>query len=301
MVQDKGSPLLDPLHLSRIEDLSLLARVVVEGNYSGLHRSRKHGQGTEFFQYRSYEPGEDLKRVDWKVYAKSKHLVSKTYQESTHSNLILVLDGSASMGYQGDGSACSKFRYSQMLAACLLYLGYRQGDRLGLLCGSKSRADWMFPHGGRESFNSILKMIGSMHPNGEDFEEPAWNQFKSKLPSQGTVVVISDFLENENQLEKYLNFASSNRYDCICFQVIDPMEEVLPQDEAVRFIHMEGEGEVSLSPERIRNEYKARFSEYIDKLGLILAKTGAELCTLRTNEDLGFAIRRFLSVRGIGK
>ena len=301
MVQAKEYPLLDPLHLSKMEDLSLLARVVVEGNYFGLHRSRKQGQGNEFFQYRAYEPGEDLKRVDWKVYAKSNELVSKTYQESTHSNLIMVLDASASMSYRGTNLVCSKFRYAQMLASCLLYLGHRQGDRLGLFGGSEKKVDWMFPSGGRESFKSILTTIGSMEPEGEDLGDNLWNQFKSKLPRQGTVVVISDFLENENRLENYLSFASSSHYECICFQVIDPLEELLPDDEAVRFINLEGEGELSVAPDRIRTEYQSRIAGHIDKLGLLLAKTGAELCTLRTNQDLGFGIRQFLSLREAGK
>ena len=284
-----------------MEDLCLLARVVVEGNYFGLHRSRKQGQGNEFFQYRAYEPGEDLKRVDWKVYAKSNALVSKTYQDSTHSNLIIVLDASASMSYQGSNHVCSKFRYAQMLASCLLYLGHRQGDRLGLFGGSQQKVDWMFPSGGRESFKSILTTIGGMIPEGEDLGDDLWNQFKSKLPRQGTVVVISDFLENESRLDDYLSFASSHHYECICFQVIDPLEELLPDDEAVRFINLEGEGELSVAPDRIRTEYQARVAGHIEKLGLLLAKAGAEFCTLRTNEDLGFGIRRFLSLREAGK
>ena len=107
MVQHSEYPLLDPAHLVNIEDLSLLARVVVEGNFFGIHRSRKQGQGNEFFQYRAYEPGEDLKSVDWKVFAKTSQLVSKTFQDSTHTNLMIVLDASASMSFQGNESALS--------------------------------------------------------------------------------------------------------------------------------------------------------------------------------------------------
>ena len=162
------NPLLDPANLARIDDLSLLAKVVVEGNHFGLHRSRRQGHGNEFFQYRKYEPGEDLKNIDWKVFAKQNDLVSKTYEETSNTNLILILDASASMGFQGTSSPCSKFRYAQMLAACLAYLAYRQGDRIGLFGGNQENLQWLFPEAGKESFKSILSTIGSIIPSGKD-------------------------------------------------------------------------------------------------------------------------------------
>ena len=297
MVQTSKNPLLDPGHLASIEDLSLLSRVVVEGNHFGAHRSRRQGHGNEFFQYRAYEPSEDLKSVDWKVFAKTGELVSRTYQESTNSNLMIVLDASASMDYQGENSDCSKFRYAQMLASCLLYLGHRQGDRIGLFGGSDHFQEWMFPRSGRESFKSILACVGGMKPRGADLDDLLWDKFKNKLPRQATVVVISDFLEGEDQLFDRLGFARSSRYACICLQILDPLEEVLPDAEAIRFMEMEGEGEVSVSPERIRSDYKGRMVEHIEKLGTVLARTGAEFCTLRTNQELGLGIRRFLGMR----
>ncbi|MEK9772902.1 MAG: DUF58 domain-containing protein [Opitutae bacterium] len=297
MVQTAKNLLLDPAHLASIEDLSLLARVVVEGNHFGVHRSRRQGHGNEFFQYRAYESGEDLKSVDWKVFAKTGELVSRTYQESTNANLMIVLDASASMAYQGENSPCSKFRYAQMLASCLLYLGHRQGDRIGLFGGSDHFQEWMFPRSGKESFSSILACIGGMKPQGGDLEDRSWDKLKSKLPRQATVVVISDFLENEDQLLDRLGFARSTRYACMCLQILDPVEEVLPDAEAVRFIELEGEGEVSVSPERIRSDYQGQVVEHIEKLSTILARAGAEFCTLRTNQELGLGIRQFLGMR----
>ena len=294
MVQVSENPLLDPTHLARIDDLSLLARVVVEGSFPGLHKSRRQGQGNEFFQYRAYEPGEDIKNVDWKVFAKIGQLVSKTYQESTNANLIIVMDASASMGYKGELSGCTKFRYAQMLAACIFYLGYRQGDRIGLFGGSENFLEWKFPSGGNENFKNILTCIGGMQPSGSDFGTEVWEKFKSKLPGQATVVVISDFLENENKLAEHLSFASSNRYECISMQVIDPVEETLPVADAVRFVELEGGHDIQVSPERIRSDYCMRMGEHISNLSTILASTGSEFCTLRTNQELGLGIREFL-------
>lgn len=301
MVKVSVNPLLDPAHLTNIEDLCLLARVVVDGNFSGIHKSRRQGRGNEFFQYRTYEPGEDLKSIDWKVFAKTRELVSKTYQESTLANMIVVLDASASMGYQGAGSDCSKFRYAQMLAACLIYLGHRQGDRVGLFAGSTDSQQWMFPSGGKENFKSLLTCIGGMKPCGEDFSDQSWEKFKSKLPKQATVVVISDFLENEQKLNTRLSFAGSSQYECLCLQVIDPLEERLPLDEAVRFVALEGDHELSVSPDRIRSDYQNEMSNHMQRLKTILAGVGSEFCTLRTDQDLGLGIRRFIGARRIMK
>jgi len=298
VVHSSKNPLLDPAHLSKIEDLALLARVVVEGNFFGIHRSRRQGQGNEFFQYRTYESGEDLKSVDWKVYAKRGELMSKTYQESTNANLLIVLDASASMAYQGEHSACSKFRYAQMLASCLIYLGHRQGDRIGLFGGAEGSEVWMFPSGGNESFKSILTCIGGMSPQGADLGEGAWDKFKSKLPKQATVVYLSDFLENEHLLADRLSFARSSRYESICLQVLDPLEQSLPEAEAVRFVELEGEREVSVSPGRIRSDYQSSMNEHIEKLSTILARAGSEFSTLRSDGEIGHGIREFLGMRG---
>ena len=301
MVQDLQNPLLDPAHLANIEDLSLLARVVVEGNFFGIHRSRRQGQGNEFFQYRSYESGEDLKNVDWKIYAKRGELVTKTYQESTNANVMLVLDGSASMGYQGEGSPCSKFRYAQMLAACLSYLSYRQGDRVGLFGGSENSLEWMFPSGGKENFKRVLTCMAGMLPKGTDAGDGAWQKFKSKLPVQATVVVISDFLENEEKLAQRLSFAQSSRYDCLCLQILDPLEETLPRAEAVRLTELEGDLDLSVSPELIRSDYQSKMNTHLENLQSIMAEVGAEFCTLRTQQNLGHGLRKFLGMRGEAK
>jgi len=301
MAQLVENPLLDPANLARIDDLSLLARVVVEGNHFGLHRSRKQGHGSEFFQYRNYEPGEDLKNIDWKVFAKQNELVAKTYEETSNANLILILDASASMSFQGNSSPCSKFRYSQMLAACLAYLAYRQGDRIGLFGGNQENLQWLFPESGKESFKSILTKIGSLIPQGKDPDDQAWEKFKASLPAQATVVIISDFLEDEDRITDRLSFAHSSRYECLCLQVIDPIEENLPEMDAVRFASLEGDEEKSASPERIRQEYQRRFLEHLNTLTNCFAACGAEYTVLKTVDNLGLGIRKFIGLRSLFK
>ena len=297
MVATTDTELLDPAHLSRIEDFSLLAKVVVDGAMPGIHRSLRQGRGTEFFQYRPYDPGEDLKVVDWKVYAKREELVAKTFQEDTNFNLFLVLDTSASMGYQGEASSCTKLHYASMLAACFAYLAYRQGDRVGLFAYGQEVQQWIRPKSGHAHFGRVVNALAQLQAGGGNKHEAMWDQLVGNMPGRSTVVFLSDFLEAEDILPERLRFALSSRYEALCLQVLDREEENLPSGDALRFVEMEGTREVSTSPEVIRDEFSNRMNEFKDTLERNLSSVSAEFESLYTDQDLGHALRRFLGVR----
>ena len=297
MVATTNTELLDPAYLSRIEDFSLLAKVVVDGAMPGIHRSLRQGRGTEFFQYRPYDPGEDLKVVDWKVYAKREELVAKTFQEDTNFNLFLVLDTSASMGYQGEASSCTKLHYASMLAACFAYLAYRQGDRVGLFAYGQEVQQWIRPKSGHAHFGRVLNALAQLQAGGVNKHEAMWDQLVGNMPGRSTVVFLSDFLEAEDILPERLRFALSSRYEALCLQVLDREEEKLPSGDALRFVEMEGTREVSTSPEVIRDEFSNRMDEFKDILERNLSSVSAEFESLYTDQDLGHALRRFLGVR----
>jgi len=297
VVATTDTELLDPAHLSRIEDFSLLAKVVVDGAMPGIHRSLRQGRGTEFFQYRPYDPGEDLKVVDWKVYAKREELVAKTFQEDTNFNLFLVLDTSASMGYQGEASSCTKLHYASMLAACFAYLAYRQGDRVGLFAYGQEVQQWIRPKSGHAHFGRVVNALAQLQAGGVNKHEAMWDQLVGNMPGRSTVVFLSDFLEAEDILPERLRFALSSRYEALCLQVLDREEEKLPSGDALRFVEMEGTREVSTSPEVIRDEFSNRMNEFKDTLERNLSSVSAEFESLYTDQDLGHALRRFLGVR----
>jgi len=289
--------LLDPAHLSRIEDFSLLAKVVVDGAMPGIHRSLRQGRGNEFFQYRPYDPGEDMKVVDWKVFAKREELVAKTFQEDTNFNLFLVLDTSASMGYKGAESNSSKLHYASMLAACFAYIAFRQGDRVGLFAYGNEIQQRIRPKSGHAHFGRIVNALAQLKSEGTNKHEAAWDQLVANMPGRSMVVFISDFLEAEKILPERLRFALSSRYEALCLQVLDREEETLPQGEALRFVEMEGSREVSTSPEVIRSAYGKQMADFKETLARNLAEVSAEFESLFTDQDLGHALRRFLGVR----
>ena len=207
----------------------------------GIHRSLRQGRGSEFYQYRPYTRGEDLKLLDWKVFAKRDELVSKTFQESTNFTVSLVMDASASMGYVGKRSACSKLKYAKMLAACFAYLAYRQGDRLGLFAYSDQVKEWIRPRAGSGQLNRIFSSLHGLDSSGTTAHEFAWERMVSGLPGRAMVVFISDFLEAENSLAEQLRFSLSSRYETLCLQVLDPDEIDLPDSDSLRFVELEGE------------------------------------------------------------
>jgi len=289
--------LLDPAHLSRIEDFSLLAKVVVDGAMPGIHRSLRQGRGNEFFQYRPYDPGEDMKVVDWKVFAKREELVAKTFQEDTNFNLFLVIDTSASMGYKGARSSSTKLHYASMLAACFAYISFRQGDRVGLFAYGEEVQQRIRPKSGHAHFGRIMNALAQLKPEGINKHEAAWDQLVGNMPGRSMVVFLSDFLEAERILPERLRFALSSRYEALCLQVLDREEETLPQGEALRFVEMEGSREVSTSPEVIRLEYGTKMNDFKETLSRNLAGVSAEFESLFTDQNLGHALRRFLGLR----
>jgi uncharacterized protein (DUF58 family) len=297
VAQAVENSLLDPSYLKGIEDYSLLARVVVDGAMPGIHRSLRQGRGNEFFQYRPYTRGEDMKVVDWKVFAKRDELVAKTFQEDTNFTLYLVIDTSASMGYQGKRASCSKLRYAKMLVACFAYLAQRQGDRFGLFAYSDEVQQWIRPQSGTGHLNRLLASLGSLEAKGKNDHEQAWESLACGLPGRSMVVFLSDFLEAEDTLSERLRFSLSARYECLCLQILDPDEEDLPDAEAIRFAEMEGDREISSAPPAIREKYQGDMNAFLEDLREKLASVSAEFESLRSDQDLGHALRRFLGMR----
>ena len=289
--------LLNPAHLSKIDNYALIARTATEGFLTGLHRSISHGRGTEFFQYRSYSPGEDLKYLDWKVYARRNQLQTKTYEEETNTTCYLVLDVSASMDFAGQRAACSKIRYACMVAACLAYLAARQGDSIGFLAYNENIVEWIGPRSGKGQLTSIVQALSRLEPAGRANHEKAWDTLTRSLPGRGIVVFLSDMLEAEYTLPPLLRFGQSRKYDCLAVQILDPDEMDLPYDYAARFEGCEGGDPVATYPEAIRDRYMDSMNHFLNDLNRGMADTSSDYFRLLTNDHLGLALAHYLHQR----
>ena len=184
-----------------------------------------------------------------------------------------------------------------MLAASFAYLAFRQGDKVGLVGGSQSNPLFLPVSSGRGHFHRIISALSSSQPEGKDLSAQAWSKIQSSLPRRSLVVYLSDFLENENQLADRLSFAHSSFYECICLQVLDDEECSLPEVDALRFVGMEGQGELSTSPKLIRRKVEEDMQSHLELLKSICLAKSVEFQSLRTSDDLGLALHRFIGLR----
>ncbi len=291
--------LLDPFELVRLQNYALMARGAVEGFLSGAHRSRFHGFGTEFLQYRNYVPGEDLKYLDWKVYARRDRLYTKVYQEETNMNVYLVVDASASHDYAGTRAPCHKLRYACMTAASLAYLAMRQGDNVGLYAYNTSVREVVEP--GRRSghLHRLLHALTRLSPEGDADHDQVLRAVLHHMRSRGIVVFISDMLEAEETLPPLLRQLRFAHCDIIGIQVLDPDELDLPQERVTRFIDAEASREeiVTHAP-AIRAQYTQQMDAYLEQLQRNLMDARVDYVRLLTNESLGLSLSRYLHRRG---
>lgn len=288
---------LDPRLLARIDDLSLVARLAVEGYLSGRHRSISRGYGGEFEQYRAYVPGDDVKYVDWKLFARQERVCMKVFREETDMRVAVVLDASGSMGYQGSRASCSKYRYGCMIASCLAYLTCRQGDQVGV-----------FVHGGDgitrcvsgEQNWSMVRLASELVrrvPSGTGHSSAVMGLVDDFLKGRGMVVFISDFHGEEGELSSRLREYRIGNRDCIAIQVLDDDELDLPFGEGVTFRDSETGQEVSASADVIRGEYRAEMSAFMESVKESGLQSQSDVLVLRTQEELGKVLSWYLGNR----
>src|SRR5476649_2760781 len=211
-----------PEVLAGIADLELVARIVVEGLVSGLHRSPFHGYSAEFSQYRHYRPGDDLKYVDWKLVARTDRVYTKQFRETTNMASALVLDTSASMNFSS--GALSKFRYAVIAAAALAHLISGQGDAVGLLAGDK----FLAPRAGRQHLRGLLAGLSSIAPGGTWSAADNVRRAAERLKRRGLLLVLSDFYDDEDRTLSELRRAARMGHEVVLFHLMSRDEIELP-------------------------------------------------------------------------
>lgn len=289
--------LLSPETLVRIDNYSLLARVVVEGFLSGLHRSLYQGFGSEFFQYRNYVPGDDLKYVDWKVYSRQDRFYTKVFQEETNLNCTLVLDASASMDYGGERSVCNKLRYAAMLTASLAYLAQRQGDSVGLYTYAEDLKAVLPPGRRVDGIRRVFTELQRLTSGGVADHGKALNIVAENMRRRGIVVLISDFHRAEDDLVKLIRRFRFAHHDCIVFQVLDRDELDLPFARTVCFVDSEHDDEITTAPELIRGGYESAMADFLERVKRACLSQQADYLLVPTSENLGNLLAAYLHRR----
>src|SRR5262245_1482351 len=287
---------LDPAVIARLGSMELKARTVVEGFLSGLHRSPYKGFSVEFAEYRQYLPGDDLSTLDWKVYARSDRHYVKKFEEETNLDCHLLLDVSASMGYRG-GAAMSKVEYGSVLAASLAYLMSRQRDATGLI-QFDDRISARLPASARPGhLHSILPSIDRISTGAKSNVGRPLHQLADALSKRSLAVLISDLLDDPDEVVGGLKHLRFRGTDVIVFQVLDPHEIRFPFRGAARFTDLESADEVTADPSRVRDAYLRAMDGLRARYEKDLRSQGIDFLTLDTSKPLDFALLAYLDAR----
>ncbi len=278
-----------------LSDLNLLARVVVEGFITGLHRSPRSGASIEFSQYRPYAQGDDLRFVDWKLLARADRLYLKQCREETNLRCTLLLDCSGSMDY-GSGRI-SKFDYARRLTAALAALMIAQKDAVGLVAFDQNIIAHLPPRMGGAHLQRILAELDRLKPSRKTDAEGALKFLGESLKPRGAVVLVSDLLHPLDSMILQLKGLRARRHETMVFQVSDPAERTFPFDRSATFIDAEDSREMFAIPDAVREAYLANREEHFSRLRAECLASEIDLFDVGTDEPLALALRRCLERR----
>ena len=286
---------LRPEEISRISRLEVKARHIVEGFLSGLHRSPYFGQSVEFVQHREYVPGDDYRRIDWKVWSKTDRYYIKQYEEDTNLRTTLVVDVSESMLF-GSGQI-TKYEYGCTLAAALAYLLLRQQDSVGLVSfdeGIRSRTPWRSK---QNHLHAILAALDAENPAEKTDMFAVLQQVADEESRKGMVVIISDLFVPRPGLFRGLRLLRHRGHDVMIFHIMDEQELDFSYSGTTRFEGMEQMGDIVCDPRSLREGYLQAVETFTDELRRHCAKNVIDFQTIRTSEHLDAALAHYLNHR----
>ncbi|HVJ28067.1 MAG TPA: DUF58 domain-containing protein [Vicinamibacterales bacterium] len=290
--------MLDPVLLSAISDLEFVARVTVEGALSGLHRSPFHGYSAEFSQYRHYRAGDDLKYVDWKLFARTDRIYTKQFRETTNVRMQIALDASASMGYRSDPGV-SKLEYARLLGAALTHLVAGQGDATGLTVFDDQIRSYLASRPGRSHLRAVLAQLANTEARGKTASAAALRRAVDLLRSRGVLVLISDLLEDEDAVDAELRRASRMGHDVSVFHVLTPDELEWRWGNDLELEDSET-GRRVLSATAAGPEYQRRVQAFVERWRTRCTNAGIEYVLARTDAAPAHTLREYLLHRGHG-
>lgn len=285
---------LRPEVTTRIRRLELAARRVVEGFLSGMHRSPYFGQSIEFLQHRQYTPGDEIRHIDWKVYARQDRLHIKQYEEETNLRLTLLFDRSGSMAY-GEGEA-NKFEYASAIAASLAYLALRQKDATALYTFDTTVRASVPAKSQQQQLTHILSILDSVGAAGRTDLRQVAREVAQGIPKRGLVILISDLL-GVDRLVDGLRVLRQRGHDVVIFHVLHEDELEFDFSGATRFDNLESDGFLNCNPRALRDGYLEALNAFLDQTRKACGRLSIEYMLVRTNDPLDAVLAKFLLTR----
>lgn len=293
---------LDPLVISKLSNLELKARLVVEGFITGLHKSPYHGFSVEFAEHRQYMPGDDLKYFDWKVYGKTEKSYIKQFEEETNMKSYLLIDISKSMTFssvtdRNRRDNISKLEYASYISASLAYLMLMQRDAVGLATYDTELRTFIPPSSTKANFLQLLKTLDRIKSTHATGIARSLNQIAERVKKRSLIIVISDFFEALKDVIRALRHFHHNKNEVIVFQVLDPLELSFFDGAAVKLVDLETREEMFSKPSLIQQSYRESLQQFLSRFKLECLTYGIDYNLLTTSTPFDKALLGYLQKR----
>ena len=288
--------MLDPVLLSSIGDLELVARVVIDGTVSGLHRSPFHGYSAEFSQYRHYRAGDDLKYIDWKLFARTDRLYTKQYRETTDMVAEIAIDASASMAFRGR-TGVTKIDYARLLAAALAHLISRQGDAVGLVVYDDGLRHYVPSRAGPSHLRRLLVALTKLEASGGTSAAGSLARAIDLLRRRGLLVIVSDLYDEDEAVERELKRAARMGHEVAVFHVLTRDEIEFPYRGDIELEDLETGRTALVSPGSVGPSYRRDVAEFLERWRARAAAYGIDYTRAITDMPLDATLRGYLLKR----
>ncbi len=287
--------LLNAQTLARLAGVKLRARAVVEGVLSGLHKSPHQGQSVEFAEHKEYAPGDEIRHLDWKAFGKFDKYYVKRFEHETNLRAVMVIDGSASMGYTS--GALSKLQVAATLAGAFGYLLVRQQDAAGLSVVTGEGAQDVPPRSAAGHLNTLLESLDALAPKGTTDLFSAADHLAERVTRRSLIMVFSDLFDDRPEALKRILQLRARKNDVAVFHLVDPAELSFPFDDPTLFLSMEDERQIEVNPREIKQSYLEEFKGFLEQTRRTCAEADVDYELVRTDEVLDQVVLRFLARR----
>lgn len=289
-----GARFVDPVVLSRIGNLELIARSVVDGFINGMHRSPYFGASVDFAEHRGYVPGDDIRRLDWRLYARTDRYYIKEYEADTNANFAVLLDVSKSMGFGSKGRV-QKIEYAKMLAGCLTYLVHRQRDRVGLVAFDSDIVEFVPPSA--KHMDVVLHALDRLTPQGPGGLRGPLHKVAEHFGRRSVLVVISDLYEDPDAVLEALGPLHFRGNDIIVFHLLDPSEIDFTFDTPSAFEDLESGEQLPVVPDALAEQYRALVQAHVAGLAERFSANRIDYTLVSTASPLDHALFSYLTTR----
>jgi uncharacterized protein (DUF58 family) len=289
--------LLSPAELASLGGLELVASRVVEGLFAGLHRSPHRGFGVEFAEHRMYQPGDDLRFVDWRMFGRSDRYYVKQFEQETALRATILLDLSGSMDWSSDPAVPTKLWYARQLAAALALLLTRQGDAVGLAAFDDRVRLRLQVRGGEAHWRALVRELESVEPGGRTDAAAPLTDVASRMGRPGLAMVLSDLLVDPEETRLALRRLRHHGHEVLAFHLMDPGERELPAVGDARFVDPETGEELPASAAELRDEYRLAVDAAVAEWRSALSAEGMDYLLVETDRPMALALRHYLRRR----